>query len=378
VKFAILGSVFGAVVGLGSIVAADVKLPPLPASAAEQARALQAAGAAFLLKSQKENGQWGEDAANPALTGIVVRALIGSGKVDANHPAVRKGLAYIVSFAKPDGGIYSKGLQNYNTSLCLMGIHAAGLAEHKPVVVKAQAFLIKGQYGASEHEDELNPNNKKNAWYGGNGYGEAKYKGRPDLSNTHLMLEALRESGISADAAVFQRAVSFLTRMQLRSESNDQPWAKDAGDDGGFLYDPGTSKVVGPDGKPTLRSYGSMTYAGFKSMLYAGLAKNDPRVKSAFEWIRRNYSVTQNPYMDQEGLFYYYHTFAKALRAYGEAEIKDRGSVPHPWREELIAALKERQAADGSWINVKAKRWMESDPNLVTAYALLSIEECLK
>jgi squalene-hopene/tetraprenyl-beta-curcumene cyclase len=385
VKFATFSAAaFAGLFGVGVMLggAADPpKLPPPAREVQDKARALQAKGVEFLLKTQRDNGQWGEDPSNPAVTGLVLRALLGSGQVDATHPVVVKGLKYVLGFVKPDGGVYRDTLQNYNTSICLMAVHAAGRAEHKPVVAAAQAFLIKGQYGASEHVDELNPNNKKHAWYGGNGYGEAKYKGRPDLSNTHMMLEALRETGITKDHEAFKRAVSFLSRLQLRSESNDQPWARDVGDEGGFIYEIGGSKApdaVGASGAKTLRSYGSMTYAGFKSMLYAGLARDDPRVRSAFEWIRRNYSVTQNPYMDQEGLFYYYHTFAKALRAWGEADVKDRGSVPHPWRDELIDVLAARQKSDGSWINDKAKRWLESDPFLVTAYALLAVEECLK
>ena len=29
-----------------------------------------------------------------------------------------------------------------------------------------------------------------------------------------------------------------------------------------------------------------MTYSGLKSMIYAGLTKDDPRVKAAVQWIR--------------------------------------------------------------------------------------------
>ena len=34
-----------------------------------------------------------------------------------------------------------------------------------------------------------------------------------------------------------------------------------------------------------LRSYASMTYAGLKSMIYAGLDRDDPRVKAALDYI---------------------------------------------------------------------------------------------
>ena len=60
--------------------------------------------------------------------------------------------------------------------------------------------------------------------------------------------------------------------------------------------------LVVVDGKPMLRSYGSMTYAGFKSMLYAGLSADDPRVQAAAGWISKHYDVKSNPGMQDAGL----------------------------------------------------------------------------
>ena len=64
-----------------------------------------------------------------------------------------------------------------------------------------------------------------------------------------------------------------------------------------------------------------MTYQGLKSLLYAQVGRDDERVVKAFEWISKNFTVRENPGMasrsdpdaGQQGLFYYYHTFAKAL-----------------------------------------------------------------
>jgi squalene-hopene/tetraprenyl-beta-curcumene cyclase len=124
-----------------------------------------------------------------------------------------------------------------------------------------------------------------------------------------------------------------------------------------------------------LRSYGSMTYAGFKSMIHAGLKQDDPRVKAAYEWIRKNYTLDENPGMGAQGLYYYYHTYAKALAALGDENIIDAKGTSHNWRAELADKYIKLQNADGSWIN-KTPRWMEGDPNLVTAYALLSLSYC--
>jgi squalene-hopene/tetraprenyl-beta-curcumene cyclase len=79
--------------------------------------------------------------------------------------------------------------------------------------------------------------------------------------------------------------------------------------------------------------------------------------------------------MGAAGQYYYYHTFAKALAALGEDEFVDDNGASHDWRKELIAELANRQKEDGSWINDE-KRWMEGDPSLVTAYALLALSYC--
>ena len=72
-----------------------------------------------------------------------------------------------------------------------------------------------------------------------------------------------------------------------------------------------------------LRSEGGMTYAGLKSFLYAGVGKDDPRVKAAVDWIRRHYTLDENPGQGDAGLYYYYHMFAKAMDALGEDQFAD-------------------------------------------------------
>jgi squalene-hopene/tetraprenyl-beta-curcumene cyclase len=79
--------------------------------------------------------------------------------------------------------------------------------------------------------------------------------------------------------------------------------------------------------------------------------------------------------MADAGLYYYYHTFAKALDAIGQPTIVDGEGKSHDWRAELSEQLIQLQNADGSWIN-KTPRWYEGDPNLVTAYGLLCLSYC--
>ena len=169
----------------------------------------------------------------------------------------------------------------------------------------------------------------------------------------------------------------FVSRCQnLESEYNTQAWAARE-PDGGFVYTT-ESSTAGETESGGLRSYASMTYAGFKSMIYAGLTKEDKRVKAAYEWITKHYSVTENPGLGQTGLYYYYHTMAKALDTLGANEIEDAAGQKHAWKTELSAELLRRQRDDGSWINDASAQYMENNAALVTGFVLLVLADCLK
>ena len=127
----------------------------------------------------------------------------------------------------------------------------------------------------------------------------------------------------------------------------------------------------------SLRSYVSMTYAGFKSMFYAGLSPDDIRVRAAFDWIRNHWTFDENPGVGQQGLYYYYHTMSRALRVAQQHTITDATGTKHSWREELIDAVTTRQGEDGSWKN-SADRWLEAEPVMASVFAILALEEAIK
>jgi squalene-hopene/tetraprenyl-beta-curcumene cyclase len=110
-------------------------------------------------------------------------------------------------------------------------------------------------------------------------------------------------------------------------------------------------------------------------MIYCGVKADDPRVKAARKWIQENYDLKTNPGVGADGLYYYYHVFAKALAAVDSNTLEDAKGVKHDWRQELVAELAAKQQANGAWINPKG-RWLEGDPNLVTGYVLLSLSYC--
>ena len=63
---------------------------------------------------------------------------------------------------------------------------------------------------------------------------------------------------------------------------------------------------------------------------------------------------------------------AKCLDTLGVDEITDANGKAHDWRADITRALALRQRKDGSWGSDFAL-WMESDPNLDTAYALIAL-----
>lgn len=306
----------------------------------------------------------------PGVTAVVTSGILRHGR-SPDDPVVAKSLEYLKGFVQEDGGIYRPGTfyRNYETSLGLMCFAEANRdGRYDKLIDNAAKFLRGIQWGSDDEHDLTNPA------YGGAGYGRHK---RPDLSNTSFLIDALRASGAGPDDPAIQRALVFVSRCQnLESEYNTTPFpAKNP--DGGFYYTPaaGGSSQAGETPEGGLRSYGSMTYAGLKSMIYAGVDPDDPRVKAAIDWLSKHYQLEQNPGMGLAGLYYYYHIFAKALDATGIDEFEDEDGVKHNWRQDLLRELAERQRPDGSWIN-EEPRWMESEPSLVTGYALLALSYC--
>ncbi|MDM8005710.1 MAG: terpene cyclase/mutase family protein [Phycisphaerae bacterium] len=393
-RFLIAGGLIVVLLGSVAMVRADSTSPgsqpagQVVSKAALQQKAMPAIDKAikYQLGKQTENGGWEimPGVTDPAVTAMVAQCLIQHPEYGPKHPAVDKAMEFVVSFQQPDGGIYSTqiGYRNYTTSVVLMSLSSMKSPAMGDYVAGATKYLKDNQWTEGMCDPEGKPITPEHPWYGGAGYGQSR---RPDLSNTQMMLEALHQSGLPPTDPAYQKAIQFVLRCQMSERSNDQSFAKGA-DDGGFIYTPangGESKAgtVEVNGRPRLRSYGSMTYAGFKSMLYANVDRNDPRVKAAWDWIRRNYTLTSNPNMpgaqSQEGLYYFYHVFAKALEAWGEPVLVDSANRPHDWRADLIDQLIKTQKPDGSWVN-EADRWHEGNPSLVTAYAVLAMQTAIK
>jgi squalene-hopene/tetraprenyl-beta-curcumene cyclase len=358
----VLGSaIVGTTVTRG--IAADKALDEVPAKLEEVVRR----GVDFLRQAQSPDGSYSN---SPGITAIAATAMLRSG-LTPSDPAVAKSLKNLQGFLHDDGGIYAEGsrYKNYETSLSIVCFNEANTdGRYDKLLADAEKFVKEEQWDEGEDQEV------SSMAYGGAGYGSHS---RPDLSNTSFLVEALHSVGRGEDDPAMQKALIFISRSQnLENEHNTSPYAAKV-NDGGFFYTPaaGGQSQAGntPDGG--LRSYGSMTYAGLKSMIYAGVKRDDPRVKAAYKWITQHYTLDENPGMADNGLYYYYHTFAKALATIGENQIVSEDGKSHNWREELTQTLAARQQKNGSWVNSNP-RWLEGDPNLVTSYALLALSYC--
>jgi squalene-hopene/tetraprenyl-beta-curcumene cyclase len=357
------------------VLLAGLVMPAATAADPAAIRAAIATGAKYLVEQgQAADGSFAAEA-GPAVTALAVLALAKADRPE-DAAAIEKGITYILSFRQPDGGIHGKEspVSNYETGLALLVLAAANKDGRFDAEIKdAQGYIRELQWDDGEGKGRADPA------FGGAGYGK---KGRPDLSNTQFMIEALKSVGASDTDPAIQKALVFVSRTQnLVGPDNDQPFpAKATGDDqkGGFYYTPaaGGESQAGQTPEGGLRSYGSMTYAGLKSMIYAGLKKDDPRVKAAVTWLGKHYTFKENPGMGQSGLFYYLHTAAKSLAVLGEDTFTDAAGKVHDWRSELSDVVIGKQRPDGSWIN-EDRRWMEDNPKLVTSYALLALVYCL-
>ncbi|HYT90134.1 MAG TPA: hypothetical protein VEL76_15610 [Gemmataceae bacterium] len=316
---------------------------------------------------QEADGGFSSKRAGPGVTALVAAALLRNG-VGPKQPVVAKALGTLAKSAKSDGGIYDQSLANYTTSVAIMAFKEANTDGRYDALLKNAAKFIKGLQQGGDPKDGK---------FGGFGYDG---KSRPDLSNSNFSVEALLAAGVPKDDPAIQRALKFISRCQnLAGEFNDQEFAKKASKDdlGGMVYnplDPDDERHLTPEGG--LRSVGGMTYGGLKSFLYAGVDKTDKRVEAAVAWIRKHYTLEENPGMKQAGLYYYYHTFGKAMAALGEDRFADAAGKKHDWRRELFQALKSRQQADGSWRNAGDQTFAEADPNIATAFAVLSLSYC--
>lgn len=340
----------------------------------------------FLVARQTPKGAWKfEPVESPALTALALDALCGAPpELQAAYRGhIEKGFAWLVGTQNDDGSFSEAGglMKTYATSVALMAM-SHDRHEYDNAIRKGQAWLKRHQTDAGFAA-------------GGSGYGDKDIKsvdGRQDvvtkkenMSTSAFTADAMQASGLPKDDPYWELVTQYMRANQNSSETNidkELVAALEAagyrvGDDGGFVYAFGESKAAPDPNDPQVpRSYGSMTYAGLKTYLYAGLKKDAPEVKAAMGWIRRAFSVERHPGFefdggerpDLQGLYYYYVMMAKCLDAYGERPLLLEDGTTRDWPVELAEKLLSMQK-DGAWTNPNS-RWFEDNPVMVTAYAL--------
>jgi len=386
VAASLLGILVANLAALLHAAAAPAALPLSSPSMMPRAAELQAAidrGTSYLLKSQNSNGWWSTPE-QPAVTALVLASLnFNPSRRDPKNATseINRAYDFILSSAKPDGSIQRSGLANYNTALCLIALASANDGNFKPVILAARKYLANSQidFGVKGTNDT--------PFDGGIGYG-SKYQ-HSDMNNTLIAIEAMRLSeGLlvkdgpgesKPESDVDWAAVArFLENCQNLPSINKADWVSSNPKDlGGFVYYPGVSNAGGvtnaQTGRVALRSYGSMSYGGLLSYIYARVDENDPRVVAVLGWLRANYTLAENPGMGRQGYYYYLHLMTKALSAARVEKLKLSDGSEVDWRAEVASQLIKLQKPDGSWVNPE-KRFWETDSILVTSYALMALE----
>ena len=374
-----------------SAIAADPATAPKTMSVAVQAgvseslaregRAAINRGMAWLIQQQKPDGSWSSPE-YPALTALPLWAMSRGGCT--NTAAMDKAQQFILKFVRPDGSIYADpsdkerkggGLKNYNTAICMVALHATGKPDMVPVVQKARSFVAGSQHlGGDEYT-------------GGMGYDADTKKPYADLSNSYMAYEAmrltqsvedLRKQGDARADLDWKAAQEFLAKVQS-SKPGDA-----AADKGGFGYSPELKEAkagtyTNAAGEVRFHAYGTMTYAGLLSLIYADVSKSDTRVDSAHDWAMKHWTLAENPGMGPQGMYYFINVLTKALAAYGQDVITLPSGQQVNWRNAVIERLVNLQRDSngaGFWKN-ESGRWEEMDPVLVTSYSLIALEIAL-
>ncbi len=250
-------------------------------------------GLAWLASKQNENGSWSNENF-PALTAMPLRVFLSAG-LPEHEDVIKKATEFITSHVQDDGGIYKKslipgrgGLSTYNTAVCMAALHETGDPAYTEIVRDARKFVASSQRLGDDHHA------------GGFGYSRKSLLNSSDLINTSQAFEAMRvtqeveDTRPAGEAKVdidWEAGGAYLERVQNDSDAG-------ANQAGGFFYKPGKSAAgttTNDAGEVVFRSYGSMTYMGLLSLIYVNVSRDDARIRSAFDWAARHWSLDENP-----------------------------------------------------------------------------------
>ncbi len=160
----------------------------------------------------------------PDITGRVLEAICTSGGLQADHPAVRRGVAYLNKAQEADGSWYGRwGVDYiYGTFLALRGLRAAGVDDREAPVLRAGEWLrsvqnADGGWGESCESYRQN----------------ALVPAPSTASQTAWALLGLAAGGDNASLSV-RKGIEYLARTQRADGGWDEPLATGTGFPGVF------------------------------------------------------------------------------------------------------------------------------------------------
>ncbi len=323
-----------------------------------EARAAAGRAVNYLLTKQEKDGSFSK---HPGITAMAIVALAESERQD--EPAVSKAIEsarkFVRSKINDNGSVARSPVEEdiYSTSVCLMALRTLGKEEDKEVCKSLRNYLVLSQL-------------RKDGAFGYGNAGANKTQGYPDLSNTHWALEAIRltkpETSDQSVQKLWKSAREFIPTCQV-----------DKGEDkGGFLYYPVDKQPKKAAHEKTDVVWGSLTLGALKSLLFAGVDKNDETMKAGLDWLGRNYTLKKNPGLGQGGYYYYCYMYASAMLFLRIDELERPNGTAINWRDKLVGELLSRQKEGDHWEN-ENRLWLEGDPVLCTAYALKALRIAL-
>ena len=322
---------------LGSPQPAKVRYHRAQSTVTTQATALELIhrGLSYLGHRQNRDGGW-LGRYGPAVTALVVRGYIEAGAAKTNRH-VRSAMTFIERFRHMDGGFYGNVEPAYNTAIVLRTLSMLPQRRYQRQATAGLAFL-RGQMDQLGHARR-----SKGTW-----------SGKPSVFKAWRGPQWLLPNHHNGATATDQIAAGlWMSANQLDPTERS--------------------------GNMILTHYGEITYSQLKSMIYAGLSPRDPRVIRLSRWIAAHYTLSHNPAENGSlGVYYYYVTFAKTLRAAGRAWIVGSTGVRHNWRQDLVYALAHRIDVNGSWVNHGNKAWLEGNPVMATTYAVLALDQVVR
>jgi len=152
------------------------------------------------------------DPSCPDITGRVIEALIACG-LNPDHPAIRRGVKFLLNAQEQDGSWYGRWGVNYiyGTFLALRGLRAAGIDEHEPTIQQGIEFIRAYQ-------------NRDGGWGEScSSYDEGRYMPNPSTpSQTAWAILALIAGGDLRSESLYN-GVDYLVRTQRP----DGTWSED-------------------------------------------------------------------------------------------------------------------------------------------------------